>query len=205
MMEEKSEIDPNVSKLAPFNPSSDNIQIMAMDMLKLKENDVLFDIGCGDGRILIAAVKRFEGLQCVGVEIDPVFVGRARTSIEALPENLQSRLDIRLEDALQLPMILSEPDETTNDIANSSKSATELTLLDDATALYLFILPKGVEKLMPLLDALVRSRQKQGKHFRVVCYMFSVRSWEPTVVKRSVKGNCPIYLYEFNADKSAQD
>jgi cyclopropane fatty-acyl-phospholipid synthase-like methyltransferase len=54
----------------PFFPSTEE----AVDgMLKLAgtgPNDVVFDLGCGDGRIVIAAAKQF-GARGVGVEIDP--------------------------------------------------------------------------------------------------------------------------------------
>ena len=54
----------------PYFPSTDE----AVDgMLKLAEvgpNDVVYDLGCGDGRIVIAAAKYF-GARGVGVEIDP--------------------------------------------------------------------------------------------------------------------------------------
>ena len=43
-------------------------------MLRLadvKAGDILYDLGCGDGRIVIAAAKRF-GIKAVGIDIDPV-------------------------------------------------------------------------------------------------------------------------------------
>jgi SAM-dependent methyltransferase len=38
--------------------------------LKLKEQDVLYDLGCGDGRFVITAAKKY-GCRAVGIEIDP--------------------------------------------------------------------------------------------------------------------------------------
>ena len=32
--------------------------------------------------------------------------------------------------------------------------------------------------------------------FRVVSYMFSIPGWTPSIVDRSSKGGCPLYLYE---------
>jgi ribosomal protein L11 methylase PrmA len=49
-------------------------------MLKVahvKKSDVLYDLGSGDGRIVITAAKRF-GTRGVGVDIDPVRVKEAR-------------------------------------------------------------------------------------------------------------------------------
>jgi precorrin-6B methylase 2 len=49
-------------------------------MLRLAEfrrGDVLYDLGCGDGRIVVAAARRY-GVRAVGIEIDPKLVLRAR-------------------------------------------------------------------------------------------------------------------------------
>jgi ubiquinone/menaquinone biosynthesis C-methylase UbiE len=41
--------------------------------------DVLYDLGCGDGRIVARAAQRF-GIQCVGVDLDPQRVREARAN-----------------------------------------------------------------------------------------------------------------------------
>lgn len=180
-------------KLAPFNPSGAQIQEKAMRLLKLTGDDVLFDLGCGDGRLLITAATQHPGLRCVGVDIDPIFVARAQQAIQELSDpDLRDRLDIRLQDALQLPMTT-----TTSSTTTRTNPAKDLTLMDDATALYLFVLPKGVNKLLPLLEALVETRQKQQRPFRILSYMFQLHWWEPTVVDKTSKAGCPVYLYEF--------
>ena len=180
--------DEAVFKLAPFNPSSVEIQEMALRLLKLTGEDVLFDLGCGDGRLLLTAAERVEGLRCVGIEMDPVFVKRAQT---ATPATLQDRIDIRLQDALQLSRT---PTRTT-----SSKEipTSELSLLDDCTALYLFVLPKGVVKLLPLITSLIQTRQAQGRPLRILSYMFQLYEWPPTAIDKTAKAGCPVYLYEF--------
>jgi SAM-dependent methyltransferase len=178
--------------LAPFNPSSAEIQEKALSLLKLTRNDILFDLGCGDGRLLINAAQRTPGLRCIGIDIDPIFVGRGQTTVQELADSaLKERLDIRLGDALQLPM-----DASTNR-ARTVQNVAEATLIDDATALYLFVLPKGVEKLMPLLQALLATRRKQRRSFRILSYMFKIHHWEPVTVDKTTRAGCPIYLYEF--------
>jgi SAM-dependent methyltransferase len=44
-------------------------------------DDVVYDLGCGDGRIVIEAARRF-GARGVGVDIDPKLVGEARRNAE---------------------------------------------------------------------------------------------------------------------------
>lgn len=180
-------------KLAPFNPSSLEIQEKSMQLLKLKGDDIFFDLGCGDGRLLVSAAKSHPGLRCVGIEIDPVFSTRAQEAIQQLSDpELRNRLDIRLGDAMQLPMTLSSR-------LSPPSNMNELTLMDDATALYLFILPKGIQKLMPLLEALVETRHQQRRPFRILSYMFKIHQWQPTSFDKTSKAGCPIYLYEFPA------
>ena len=45
-------------------------------------NDVVYDLGCGDGRIVIAAAQKF-GARGVGVDIDPVRVAEAQRNAAA--------------------------------------------------------------------------------------------------------------------------
>ena len=48
-------------------------------MANIKKGDVLYDLGSGDGRIPIAAAKRF-GIRAVGIEIDPKLIAEAETN-----------------------------------------------------------------------------------------------------------------------------
>jgi hypothetical protein len=178
-----------IFKLAPFNPSSAQIQKMAIDHLSLSAKDVLFDLGCGDGRFLVAAAEKVPGLRCVGVEMDVVFVTRAIATIGSLKDDLKSRIDIREGDVLKLE------NEIPPDI--DPASIRRLTLMEDATAIYLFILPKGIVKIMPILEALLQRRREEKRDFRILSYMFKIHEWEPTIVDRTSKGDCPIYLYDF--------
>lgn len=41
-------------KLAPFNPSDPKVVETAIRLLEIQEGDVVYDLGCGDGRFLIA-------------------------------------------------------------------------------------------------------------------------------------------------------
>lgn len=44
------------------------------------EDDILFDLGCGDGRIVIEAARKYQ-CRCVGVEIDPAVAKIARENV----------------------------------------------------------------------------------------------------------------------------
>jgi SAM-dependent methyltransferase len=95
-------------------------------MLKLadvKKTDVVYDLGCGDGRIVIAAAKN-RGARGVGIDIDP---GRISESKENAKKASVEKL-VRFE-------------------------RTDLFLADihDATVITLFLLPEMNLKLLPKL------------------------------------------------------
>ena len=56
-------------KICPFVPSTPARIEYLLDFIKLIEGDTLMDLGCGDGRVLITAAKRF-GCKVIGVDID---------------------------------------------------------------------------------------------------------------------------------------
>jgi SAM-dependent methyltransferase len=86
----------DVVDLAPFVPTPMPVVDMMLELAKIKETDVVFDLGCGDGRIVIAAAKKF-GARGVGIELDPSLVRTARASAKA--EGVERLVEFRLEDA----------------------------------------------------------------------------------------------------------
>ncbi|MDB5806231.1 MAG: putative methylase [Betaproteobacteria bacterium] len=69
-----------------------NATVRAMlDLAEVKAEDVVYDLGCGDGRIIIAAAQ-LRGARGVGVEIDPKLVETAR--IDARRAGVEERVRI---------------------------------------------------------------------------------------------------------------
>ena len=64
---------------APYLPTLNKQMRVAMDMIDLKPGETLLELGCGDGKVLVAAARR--GWQAVGYELNPllVIVCRLRT------------------------------------------------------------------------------------------------------------------------------
>ena len=52
----------------PFVPSPEVVIRRMLQLADVKENEVVYDLGCGDGRVLIIAAKEF-GARAVGIEI----------------------------------------------------------------------------------------------------------------------------------------
>ena len=52
-----------------------------VDLAEIRPGDKIYDLGCGDGRIVITAAQR-HGVEAVGVDIDPEQVARSRGNAE---------------------------------------------------------------------------------------------------------------------------
>lgn len=76
----RAQID-HAHSLAPYVPSPQNIVERMLEAAKLKPGETVYDLGCGDGRILITAAQRFHA-KAVGVELSPKLVGMARSQVE---------------------------------------------------------------------------------------------------------------------------
>ncbi len=68
--------------LAPFVPTPTEVLERLLAFSELEPDDVLYDLGCGDGRIVVTAAKRF-GVRGVGVDIDPRRIREARARARA--------------------------------------------------------------------------------------------------------------------------
>lgn len=77
--------------LAPFVPSPPNVVQAMLELAELKKDEVLFDLGCGDARIIIDAAQKF-GAKAVGVELDD---GRYRECVRKVQEaHLENKIDV---------------------------------------------------------------------------------------------------------------
>jgi SAM-dependent methyltransferase len=68
-------------------------------LAKIKKGDVLYDLGSGDGRIPIAAVRQY-GIRAVGIEIDPKLVTEAEEN--ARQANVSGLVSFRNEDMFRV-------------------------------------------------------------------------------------------------------
>lgn len=60
----------------PFVPTPDSVVAEMLRIANVNENDVIYDLGSGDGRIVIMAAQEY-GAQGVGVDIDPDLIEKA--------------------------------------------------------------------------------------------------------------------------------
>lgn len=60
-----------------FVPTPNDVVARMLQMADVKKSDVVYDLGCGDGRIVVAAAKKY-GCKAVGYDIDPQRVKESR-------------------------------------------------------------------------------------------------------------------------------
>jgi SAM-dependent methyltransferase len=76
--------DPDV----PYVPTTEEAVKAMLKLADVKQSDIVFDLGCGDGRIVIAAAKEY-GAHGVGIDINPERIAEAKANAKkAGVENL---------------------------------------------------------------------------------------------------------------------
>lgn len=74
---------PPINRLAPYVPSPPNVVERMLEVANLKPGETLYDLGSGDGRVLITAAQRFRA-KAVGVEISPKEIKSSTDQIRRL-------------------------------------------------------------------------------------------------------------------------
>jgi SAM-dependent methyltransferase len=88
-------------KLAPFMPTPAEVVDRMLEMAQVTRSDVVYDLGCGDGRLVITAAKRY-GARGVGVDIDPALLAQSRAN--AKREGVEALVEFRQQDALTVDL-----------------------------------------------------------------------------------------------------
>lgn len=71
----------HAKSLAPFVASPQNIVERMLEVSSLKPGETVYDLGCGDGRVLVTAARKFRA-KAVGVELSPRLVQQAKDTIQ---------------------------------------------------------------------------------------------------------------------------
>jgi SAM-dependent methyltransferase len=82
--------------LAVYQPTPHEVVDEMLDLARISPGDVLYDLGCGDGRIVVAAAEKY-GIRAVGVDINPVRIAAARAN--ARRHGVEDRVQFVLGDA----------------------------------------------------------------------------------------------------------
>lgn len=89
---------PDAPQLAPYVPTPQDVVERMLALAGVTKNDVVYDLGCGDGRIPIAAARLY-GARGVGVDIDPQRIAEANANAKAA--GVEHLVSFRLQDAMK--------------------------------------------------------------------------------------------------------
>ena len=81
----------------PYEPSARSVVDVMLDLAAVNDMDLVFDLGCGDGRIVIAAVRQ-RGARGVCVDIDPQRIAEARTNAAKAGAGVAARMEFLNQD-----------------------------------------------------------------------------------------------------------
>jgi precorrin-6B methylase 2 len=84
-----------MDRLAPFDPTPQEVVDRMLALAGIHKGDVVYDLGAGDGRIVITAAKKY-GVKAVGYEIDPGLAKLARENVRQ--QGVEKLVEIREQD-----------------------------------------------------------------------------------------------------------
>jgi len=124
--EAKKEVKPSRTPDVVFVPTPQDVVETMLELAAVKKDDLVYDLGCGDGRIVVTAAKKY-GCHAVGFDIDPK---RIKESAENVAKNKVEKLvKIQEQDIFKLD-------------------------LSPANVITLYLLPSLNVKLIPQLEKL---------------------------------------------------
>jgi tRNA G37 N-methylase Trm5 len=84
-----------------FVPTPQEVVDKMLELAEVKKDDVVYDLGCGDGRIVVTAAKKF-GVKATGFDVDP---DRIKESMENVKKNkVGDKVEIKQEDIFTLDL-----------------------------------------------------------------------------------------------------
>jgi predicted RNA methylase len=84
-----------------YVPTPQSVVDKMLEMAEVKKGDVVYDLGCGDGRIVVTAAKKY-GVKAVGFDIDPQRVKEALANVKS--NKVEHLVTIKQEDIFTLDL-----------------------------------------------------------------------------------------------------
>jgi uncharacterized protein (TIGR03000 family) len=83
-----------------YVPTPPEIVEAMMKLARVGKDDVVYDLGCGDGRMVVAAVQKFHAKRGVGIDLDPHRLEEAREN--AANAGVEKKVEFREGDVLRV-------------------------------------------------------------------------------------------------------
>jgi 2-polyprenyl-3-methyl-5-hydroxy-6-metoxy-1,4-benzoquinol methylase len=126
----------DVPDLAPYVSTPMVVVEKMLEMANVTKADILYDLGCGDGRIVIMAAKKY-GTRSVGIELDP----------ERIKESYAYAKQAGVEDLVEFRL---------QDVMKSN--------ISEATVVTLYLLPESNALLRPILEEQLKEGARVVSH-----------------------------------------
>jgi len=130
------ETKPESEKLAPYYPTPETVVERMLKLAGLKPGERLFDLGSGDGRIVIHAAQKF-GADATGIEIDAELAKESSEKIRSLGLEKKARI-------------------VRGDILRQDYSSADV--------LAVYLLPRSNDRLRPILEKQLRNGTRIVAH-----------------------------------------
>ena len=88
---------PASASLAPYVPTPQDVVDRMLALANVTASDVVYDLGCGDGRIVVTAAKKF-GARGIGVDFDPERIKESQANAKAA--GVEHLVTFKLQDAM---------------------------------------------------------------------------------------------------------
>ncbi|MCS6852382.1 MAG: methyltransferase domain-containing protein [Gemmataceae bacterium] len=135
-VEEKPKTEDQPKLTVPFVPTPQEVVEKMLELAEVTKDDVVYDLGCGDGRIVVTAAKKY-GAKAVGVDLDPK---RVEESLKNVKEaGVEQLVEIRKGDVLK-------------------------TDVSPATVVTLYLLPSVNRELKPILQKSLKPGSRIVSH-----------------------------------------
>ena len=122
--------------LAPYVPTPMAVVEEMLKMASVTKTDILYDLGCGDGRIVITAARKY-GTRGVGIDLDPERI--EESNAYAKQAGVEDLVEFRLQDVMK-------------------------SNISEATVVTLYLLPESNAILRPILEEQLKPGARVVSH-----------------------------------------
>ncbi|KAF9975635.1 hypothetical protein BGZ73_000649 [Actinomortierella ambigua] len=181
--------------VSPFKPTPEETLAHLLDHVDFSTgNEVLLDLGCGDGIVLVQALKRYPELKrVIGIDLNEALLAKAKAKLEDTVHSQNGQPQQHAELYCGDLTNRTDPIKTILDTDNTPmddhpRPETVGSLIQQSTYLFVYHLPPALQKLGPVL---LEAVEQQGK--TVLSMQWEVPALAPYLVYGGSEQNYRIY------------
>lgn len=170
------------------------------------DNDVLYDLGCGDGRICLEAWHLYK-CKAIGIEVEGDLAGRAQSLIRKLLlesdhvslSSLKKFPSIHCMDLREIFYLWTKIDYDADDDDDDDGNTKYKNRFPLPTIIILYLLP---EAILEIKSSLLKILKIAPKNCRIVCNTWGIPAWTPiqeTTISEATAAGVSTTFYVYNA------